>query len=66
MVFNANANSISAISWRSVLFVEETGVTGENDRPVASHCQTLLHHVESSTPGHDRDPNSQHLTIIRS
>ena len=23
-------NSISVISWRSVLFVEETGVTGEN------------------------------------
>jgi hypothetical protein len=37
MVFNATVNSISTISWRSVLFVEETGVTGENDRPVASH-----------------------------
>jgi hypothetical protein len=23
--------------WRSVLFVEETGVPGENDRPVANH-----------------------------
>jgi hypothetical protein len=30
MVFNANLNDISVISWRSVLLVEETGVLGEN------------------------------------
>jgi len=30
MVFNATFNLISAISWRSVLLVEETGVPGEN------------------------------------
>jgi hypothetical protein len=30
MVFNATLNNISAIFWRSVLFVEETGVPGEN------------------------------------
>jgi hypothetical protein len=30
-------NNISVISWRSVLLVEETGVSGENHRPVASH-----------------------------
>jgi hypothetical protein len=29
--FNATFNSISAISWRSVLLVEETGVSGENN-----------------------------------
>jgi len=34
MEFNATFNNISAISWRSVLLVEETG---ENHRPVASH-----------------------------
>jgi hypothetical protein len=34
MVFNATFNTISTISWRSVLLVEETGVHGEN---VASH-----------------------------
>jgi len=28
---------ISVISWLSVLLVEETGVPGENHRPVASH-----------------------------
>jgi hypothetical protein len=36
MVFNANLNNISVISWRSVLLVEEVGVLGENHRPVAS------------------------------
>jgi hypothetical protein len=30
MVFNATFHNISAISWRSVLLVEETGVPGEN------------------------------------
>jgi hypothetical protein len=33
MVFNATFNNISAISWQSVLLVEETGVTRENRRP---------------------------------
>jgi len=36
MVFNATFNNISAISWLSVLLVEETGVPGENHRPAAS------------------------------
>ena len=30
VVFNANINNMSAISWRLVLFVESTGVPGEN------------------------------------
>jgi hypothetical protein len=29
--------------------VEETGVFGENSRPVASHRQTLSHNIVSST-----------------
>jgi hypothetical protein len=37
MVFNATFNNMSAISWQSVLLVEETGVPGENYLPVASH-----------------------------
>jgi len=41
MMFNATFNNISAISWQSVLFVEETGVPRENHRPVVSHWQTL-------------------------
>jgi hypothetical protein len=50
MEFTATFNNISAISWQSVLLVEETGVPGENHRPVASLWQTLSHTVVSSTP----------------
>jgi hypothetical protein len=41
MVFNATFNNISVISWWSVLLVEETAGPGENQRPLASHQQTL-------------------------
>jgi hypothetical protein len=34
---NGTFNNISAISWQSVLLVEETGVLGENHQPVANH-----------------------------
>jgi len=44
-VLNATFNNISAMSWRSVLLVEETGVPGENRRPAANHSQTLSHQV---------------------
>jgi len=37
MVFNATFNNISVLSCWSVLLVEETGVAGENHRPVTSH-----------------------------
>jgi hypothetical protein len=38
MVFNTTFNNISVLSWRSVLFVEETWVPGEkHHRPVAIH-----------------------------
>jgi hypothetical protein len=30
-------NELYCILWRSVLFVEETGIPGENHRPVVSH-----------------------------
>ena len=49
MVSNATFNTISAISWRSVL-LEETGVTGEYHRLAASHRQALSHNVVSNTP----------------
>ena len=58
MMFNAVFNYISVMSWRSVLFVEETGVLRENHRPVASR-QTLSHNVVSSTSRHERGSNSQ-------
>jgi len=59
MVFNVTFNNISVISWRAVLLLEETGVTGDIHRPVGSHWQTLSHNVVSSTPSHERDSNSQ-------
>jgi hypothetical protein len=37
IVFNATFNNISAISWRPVLVVEETGLPEENYRPWASN-----------------------------
>ena len=37
MEFNATFNNISVIPWQSVLLVEETGMSGENHRPVANH-----------------------------
>jgi hypothetical protein len=37
MVFNTTFNNILAISWASVLLVEEIGVPEENHRPAASH-----------------------------
>jgi hypothetical protein len=59
MAFYLTFNNISVISWRSVLLVEETGIPGENHRPVACHRKTLSHNVVSSTPRHKRDSNSQ-------
>jgi hypothetical protein len=43
MVFNATFNNTSVLSWRSVLLVEETGVSEENHRPATRQCQTLTH-----------------------
>jgi len=45
MVFNATFYNISVISWQSVLFVEETGVPGENHRP----APTRVFHQEHLT-----------------
>ena len=49
LFFDATFNIISAILWRSVVLVEETGVSGENHRSVANHGQTLSHNVVSSS-----------------
>jgi hypothetical protein len=42
MVFNVTFNNISAISWRSVLLVGETGVPGEKN-PTCRKSLTLYH-----------------------
>ena len=46
MVFNAIFNNISAISWRSALLAEETGVPGENHRPAASRRLRWYHTLQ--------------------
>ena len=48
MVLNATSNNMSAISWRSALLVEETGVPGENHRPVANKRNVLPHSDHTS------------------
>ena len=46
MVLNANNISvISAMSWLSVLLVEETAVPEENHRPVANHIMLYRVHL---------------------
>ena len=55
VVFNVTFNNISVISWRSVLLVEETRVSGKNHRP----DKLLSHNVVLSTPCHERDSNSK-------
>ena len=42
MMFNATFNNISAISSRSVLLVDETGVAGENHRPVIDKLYHIM------------------------
>jgi hypothetical protein len=43
VVFNATFNNISAISWRSLVLVEETGVHGENTD--VSQVTDKLYHI---------------------
>jgi hypothetical protein len=57
-MLNATFNKSAVISWRSALLVEETG---ENHRPIPSHCLTLSHNGLSSTSRHEGDSNSQLL-----
>ena len=54
MMFYPTFNNISAISWRSVLLVEENRVSGENHWPVARHWQILSYNVVLSIPGLSR------------
>jgi hypothetical protein len=61
MVLNATFNNISVISWRPVLLVVETWVTGENLRPASGHWQTLsqccieyVHSMRAHLPLHHR------------
>ena len=44
LIFNT-FNNISVTLWQSVLLVEETGVPGENHRPVANHIMLYQVHL---------------------
>ena len=50
MVINATFNNIQLYRGVQFYWVEETGVPGENRRPVSSHIKTLSHNIASSTP----------------
>jgi len=39
--------------------VDESGVPGEDHRPVVSHWQNVSHSTVSSTPRHEQDLKSQ-------
>ena len=69
MVFNANFNNISVISWQSDLLVEEVVVPGENHSLSQVTEKTLSHNVVPSTPRHKWGLIAQvveDLTTIRS
>jgi hypothetical protein len=54
MVFSATFNNMSAISWMSVLMVDDTGVPGENyDMPqiLDKIYQIILHRVHIDMSG---------------
>ena len=42
MMLNVTFNNITVISWRSVLLVEETGIPGENHRPVGKAIKEII------------------------
>ena len=44
--------------------MDESGVPGEDHRPVASHWQNVSHSAVSSTPRHEQDFNSQLIAEI--
>ena len=54
--YNVTLNNISVISWRSVLLVEETGVSGENHRPIVNSLTNFITYccIEYTSPERPR------------
>jgi hypothetical protein len=42
MMFNSTFNNISDIWWQSVLLMEDTGISGENYRPVTDKLYPIM------------------------
>ena len=51
MVFNATFNSISVISWRSILLVEETEYLGETHRKSTDKLYHIMLYTSSWASG---------------
>ena len=62
MVFNATVNTISVISWRLVLLVEETGEPEENHRPV--HLNTVSLYCIACVPIKTTERSSRVFSIL--
>jgi len=64
MVFNANFNNISVLSWLSVLLMDETGVFRENHRHTTSHWieegETMQWPKENRKKDKQRDKRTNH------
>ena len=57
MVFNDTFNNMSLISWRSILLMEEIGVTGKTTDLLQVTDRFLSHNVVSTAPRLERDSN---------
>jgi hypothetical protein len=57
MVFNATFNNIPAITWQSVLLVEETGVPGEILQPTITNFQKEKKTEKNIVPLSGQDRN---------
>ena len=61
MVFNATFKNISAIAWRSVLLVEETGVLGK--KQLTYHKSLVMNNGQSRETGNIDEEKQNKSTI---